>query len=250
MTDKTTSKKWNDESVAQLTAIIGTESPVSVATIALAAAELGVTSRSIASKLRNMEIDVVSLAKASTPTFSDEDTADLEAFVEANSGKLTYKEIAEQFNDGQFNAKQVQGKILSLELTADVKPSEKVEATRTYTPEQEAQFVALVAKGAFIEDIAEALGKSVQSVRGKALSLTRSGEIEAIPAQKESHAKEGVDAIEALGAKVATMTVAEVATATGKTERGIKTALTRRGLSVLDYDGAAKRAKADSKEVA
>lgn len=247
MTDKQTAKKWDEEAVAALLAIVGSESPVSVATVEKAAEALGVSARSISSKLRNLELEVVSLAKVATPTFSEEDTAALAEFVEANAGKYTYKEIAENFNDGQFNAKQVQGKILSLELTENVKPSEKVEAVRTYTPEQEAQFIALVKKGAFIEDIAEALGKTVQSVRGKALSLTRSNDIDAIPAQKESHAKEGVDAIDALGDKVATMTVAEVATATGKTERGIKTALTRRGIDVSDYKGSEKRAKADAK---
>jgi hypothetical protein len=43
------------------------------------------------------------------------------------------------------------------------------------------------------------------------------------------------------------MSVAEIAAATDKTERGIKTLLTRRGLTVADYDGAAKKAKAESK---
>jgi hypothetical protein len=40
------------------------------------------------------------------------------------------------------------------------------------------------------------------------------------------------------------MTVAEIAAATEKTERGVRTLLTRRGLKVSDYDGAAKKAKA------
>lgn len=247
MTDKQTAKKWDEASVEQLLAIVGTESPVSAATVAKASAELGVSDRSIASKLRNLEIEVVSLAKASTPSFTEDETTALADFVSSNAGLYTYKEIAEKFANGQFNAKQVQGKILSLELTEDVKPSEKVEAVRTYTPEQEAKFIALVKKGAFIEEIAEALGKTVQSVRGKALSLTRNNQIDSIPAQKESHAKEGVDAIDALGEKIAGLTVAEIATATGKTERGIKTALTRRGIAVADYDGKAKREKADAK---
>ena len=46
------------------------------------------------------------------------------------------------------------------------------------------------------------------------------------------------------------MTLAEVAIATGKTERGIKTTLTRRGITVANYDGAAKRIKADASKVA
>ncbi len=38
----------------------------------------------------------------------------------------------------------------------------------------------------FIEEIADALGKSVNSIRGKALSLLRAGEINAIPKQRDT----------------------------------------------------------------
>ena len=248
MTEK--AKKWNDEVVGQLLDLVGSESPVSAGTIEKAAEALGVTVRSVASKLRQLEKEVVSLAKEKAPAFTEEEGAALKAFVTENAGQLTYKQIAEQFLSGKFNAKQIQGKVLALELTADVKPAEKVEVARTYTEAEEAKFVALVQKGSFIEDIAEALGKSVASVRGKALSLTRQGAIDKIPAQKESHAKNTVDAVEALGAKIATMTVAEIAAAVEKTERGLKTLLTRRGIKVADYDGAAERAKAEAKTAA
>ena len=40
------------------------------------------------------------------------------------------------------------------------------------------------------------------------------------------------------------MTVEEIADEIGKTERGVKTMLTRRGLVAADYDGAAKKEKA------
>ena len=43
------------------------------------------------------------------------------------------------------------------------------------------------------------------------------------------------------------MTVEEIAAAIEHTPRGVKTMLTRRGLTVSDYDGAAKKAKASSK---
>ena len=143
----------------------------------------------------------------------------------------------------KFSTKQVQGKILSLELTKAVKPTEKVEAVRTYSEQEEVVFVTLVKEGKFVEEIAETLGKSVNSVRGKALSLLRSGEIDKIPAQKESHAKAKEDVIETLD--VANMTVAEIAAATEKTERGIKTLLTRRGIDAADYKGSEKKAKND-----
>ncbi len=245
MTEK--AKKWSDEIVDQLLNIVGNESPVGVSTIEKAAETLGFSVRSVASKLRQLEKDVVSLAKEKTSAFTEDESAELEAFVEANAGAYTYKEIAEKFAGGKFNAKQIQGKVLALELTGNVKPAEKVEVARTYTEAEEAKFVQLVKADAFIEDIAVALNKTVASVRGKALSLNRQGQIDKIPAQKESHAKVTVDPVESLGAKISTMTVAEIATAVDKTERGIKTLLTRRGIKVADYDGAAKKAKAEEK---
>ena len=128
-----------------------------------------------------------------------------------------------------------------------VKPAEKVEVARTYTEAEEASFVEMAKNGKFIEEIADALGKTVASVRGKALSLSRKGQIAKIPAQRESHAKDQVDPVEALGDSIASMTVAEIAAAVNKTERGLKTLLTRRGIKVADYDGFAKKQKAEAK---
>jgi arsenate reductase-like glutaredoxin family protein len=249
MTEKAT-KKWSDEAVDQLMSIVGNESPVSVDAVERAAEALGFTTRSIASKLRQLDREVASLAKEKTSKFSEDETADLAEFVMANAGNLTYAQIAENFADGKFTAKQIQGKLLALELTGMVKPAEKVEVARTYTEAEEAKFIAMADNGAFIEDIAQALNKTVQSVRGKALSLTRKGQIAKIPAQRESHAKETVDPVTALGDKIASMTVAEIAAAVDKTERGLRTLLTRRGIKVADYDGAAKKAKAEAKAAA
>lgn len=249
MTEKAT-KKWSDEAVAQLMSIVGNQSPVSVDAVERAAETLGVTTRSVASKLRQLDVEVASLAKEKTSTFSEDESADLAEFVEANSGNLTYKQIAEHFADGKFSAKQIQGKLLALEMTGAVKPADKVEVARTYTESEEAKFIKMAEGGSFIEDIAQALGKSVASVRGKALSLTRKGQIAKIPAQRESHAKETVDPVSALGDKIHGMTVAEIATAVDKTERGLRTLLTRRGIKVADYDGAAKKAKAEAKAAA
>lgn len=245
MTEK--AKKWSDANVEQLLSIVGSESPVSASTVEQAAEALGLTVRSVAAKLRNLDKEVASMAKDKTSAFSEEEGAALAEFVNANAGQYTYKEIAEQFADGKFNNKQVQGKILALELTGSVKAAEKVEVAKTYSEAEEAKFVSLVQAGKFIEEIATALAKTLPSVRGKALSLLRSGAIDKIPAQKESHAKESGDAVEALGDAIATMTVAEIAKAADKTERGVKTLLTRRGIKVADHDGAAKRAKAEGK---
>lgn len=248
MTEK--AKKWNDEVVDQLLQIVGSQSPVSVAKVEEAAETLGFTTRSVAAKLRQLDRDVASMAKEKTTAFTEDETDDLANFVEDNVGRYTYKEIAENFANGKFTAKQIQGKLLALELTGAVKPAEKVEVARTYTEAEEAKFVQMAERGAFIEDIAAALNKTVASVRGKALSLTRKGQIAKIPAQRESHAKDHVDPIVALGSRIATMTVAEIAKEVDKTERGLRTLLTRRGINVADYKGADKKAKAEAKAAA
>lgn len=245
MTEK--AKKWTDETVATLLSTVGDASPVSADAVNAAAEKLGVSVRSVAAKLRQLDREVASMAKETVPTFTQDESDSLAAFVNSNDSSLTYKQIAEQFAEGKFSAKQVQGKLLALELTAKVKPAEKVEVARTYSDAEEATFVKMAKAGKFIEEIAVTLGKGIASVRGKALSLSRKGLIDSIPAQKESHAKVSVDPVAALGDKLVTMTVAEIAKAVDKTERGLKTLLTRRGIKVADYDGAAKKAKAEAK---
>jgi arsenate reductase-like glutaredoxin family protein len=245
MTEK--AKKWSDDTVAQLLKIAGSANPVSVERVEQAAETLGVTVRSVASKLRQLDREVASMAKEKVSAFTPEQTSALAKFVNANAGVMTYKDIAETFEHGAFSAKQIQGKLLALELTGSVKPAEKVEAARTYSDQEEATFIKMAQAGKYIEEIAITLGKSIPSVRGKALSLTRKGQIDRIPTQKDSHAKNTVDPVVALGTSIASMTVAEIAKAVDKTERGLKTLLTRRGISVKDYDGAAKKAKAEAK---
>jgi hypothetical protein len=246
---ETKNKKWSDEAVAELTSIVGKSGAVSVEQVEQAAEALGVTVRSVASKLRQLDREVASMAKEKVSAFTEVESNSLHKFVTNNSGEYTYKEIAESFAGGKFSAKQIQGKLLALELTGDVKPAEKVEVARTYTEAEEATFIKMAQAGKYIEEIAVTLGKTIPSVRGKALSLTRKNLIDKIPAQRDSHAKNTVDPVTALGSKITTMTVAEIAAAVDKTERGLKTLLTRRGISVKDYDGAAKKAKAEAKAV-
>lgn len=237
----TTLPKWTDERTATLTAGVGSESPVSRDTVARLAAELETNARSVSAKLRNLGMEVEAVT-ATAKAFSDEQSEALAEFVEDNSGRYTYAQIAENFADGHFSAKQIQGKILSLELTADVAPTPKAETQKTYSDADEAVVIAAVNAGKFVEEIAEAVGRTVPSVRGKALSLLRSGAISAMPAQRDVKG-DAPDALEALG-DVSKLTVAQVAESLNKTERGVKTMLTRRGVTVADYDGAARKEKA------
>ncbi|MBT5638229.1 MAG: hypothetical protein HOJ16_06675 [Candidatus Peribacter sp.] len=237
--------KWTDERTDALTNFVGDESPVSQATVAEAAGELETSTRSISSKLRKMGHEVELASASATRAFSDAQEATLSAFVSDNSGEYTYAEIAGHFEDGAFSPKSIQGKILSMELTGHVKPAPKVEAVRTYSPAEEVTFVSMVQDGAFVEAIAAELDRSVNSVRGKALSLLRSGEIDAIPRQETTKGASKEDPLAEL-TDIGSMGVEDIAEAIGKTARGVKTMLTRRGLSAADYDGAAKKEKASA----
>ena len=231
--------KWTDERTAQLEDFVGSESPVTQATVAEAAEQLETSTRSVSSKLRKMGYDVELASASASKSFSEEQEATLSNFVSDNSGVYTYAEIASNFEGGAFSAKSIQGKILSMELTEHVKPAPKPESVRTYTPSEEEQFVSMVHGGSFVEEIAEALGKSVNSIRGKALSLLRSGDINAIPRQKETKGSSKADVLADLD--ISGMTVEDIANEIGKTVRGVKTMLTRRGLQCADYNGAAKK---------
>ena len=97
----------------------------------------------------------------------------------------------------------------------------------------------MVNDGAFIEQIAESLGRSVNSIRGKALSLLRAGEINAIPKQENVVGNSKADPLADMD--ISEMSVEDIADEIGKTVRGVKTMLTRRGLQCADYNGAARK---------
>ena len=231
--------KWTDERTQQLTDFVGSESPVSQATVANAADELETSVRSVSSKLRKMGFDVELASASQSKAFSDEQESTLANFVQDNSGSYTYAEIAENFEGGAFSAKSIQGKILSMQLTEHVKPAPKVETVKSYNEDEEATFVSMVNDGAFIEQIAESLGRSVNSIRGKALSLLRAGEINAIPKQEHVTGNSKADPLADMD--ISDMSVEDIADEIGKTVRGVKTMLTRRGLQCADYNGAARK---------
>ena len=241
---------WTPEAEAQLTSIVGQDVDTVVAkdTI-LAAVEMieGAESRNITGKLRNMGFTCVSMAKAAKePTFTEDESRALIDFAESNAGEYTYAEMAANFADGKFNTREIQGKLLHLDLSHTAKPTEKAEAHKQYTDEQEVEFVALAKSGKCIEDIAKAMGKEVKSARGKALSLLRKGDIAGIPFTRDKVEHAETDLFSDLDTEE--MTVAEISEATDKSERGVKTTLTRRGLDAVDYKGSSRRAKLEAKK--
>ena len=235
-----TTQKWDDNRTATLVSIVGDVTPVTQETVTAAATSLEVSARSIASKLRNMDYDVESTAKAAGKAYTEAEEAEIEAFLNANSNAFTYSEIAAQVLGGAKSAKQIQGKILSMELFGLVKATPKVDRAKLYTEAEETKLEALVLAGGYIEDIAEDMGREVNSIRGKILSMSRVNEALTIPKQRSYKAKK-VDAFSDLG-DVSEMTVEAIATAIEKSERGVKTLLTHRGVDCADYKGA-KRAE-------
>tara|TARA_R110002096_G_scaffold310199_1_gene504790 strand:+ start:67 stop:810 length:744 start_codon:yes stop_codon:yes gene_type:complete len=240
--------KWDADREATLVGLVGSDTDVEITNDAVDAAALALetSKRSVASKLRRMEYTVESSIKERKKSFSDAEEAELRGFVEGNSGSYTYAEIAAASLAGAHSPKAIQGKLLSMELTAHVKATPKQEIAKKYSDAEELQFIELAEAGSFMEDIAAALGKPLNSVRGKALSLNRQRGLD-IPKQRESAAKTQTDPLAALG-DLAELTVAEIADSIEKTERGVKTMLTHRGVNAKDYKGAAKAAKIAEKK--
>lgn len=236
--------KWTEELTQQLRNSAGDETEeVSRETVATIAEDLGISPRSVAAKLRK-EGFVVEKAGAAPSSYTEEETAELERLVLENSGRMTYAELAEALGTGH-TARSLQGKILSMELHEHVAPTPPKEVEHKYTEEETDIVIEMANNGAFLEEIAEAVGKPVNSVRGKTLSLLKSRMIDSLPRQRDRKPTT-VDAFESLGDRISTMTVEELVEATGKTTRGVKTVLTRRGIKAADYDGAARREKASA----
>lgn len=234
-------KTWTQELTQELNAAVeGLSQPIPLSTVSEIAQRLELTDRRIASKLRKMGF-AVELVSARPKTFTEDEARALADFVTANKGDLTFAELAAAFAGGKFTAKQIQGKLLALELHGYVKPSAPRLATKTYSEAEEAKFVEMANSGKSIEAIAMSLDRPLNSIRGKALSLLSKQLISAIPHQ-EHYSDTAVDALADID--VANLSVEEIAEKTGHTLRGVKTMLTRRKLDCADYKGSARSAKA------
>ena len=182
--------------------------------------------RSVTAKLRKLGYDVPKKPGAA-PVFSAEETDDLASFLESNSGNLTAEEISQQFAGGKFTARQINGKALSLEMTGHVKPAEKKVTPRTYSEEEESKISDMVEGGSYLEEIADAMGRSVNSIRGKLLSMG----LKAPQRDKKTSKSDPYEGIE----DMLDQSVEDIASHFDKTVRGVKTVLTRRGLACADY---------------
>lgn len=183
--------------------------------------------RSITAKLRKLGYDVPK-KPGEAPAFDAAETEALKQFLSDNDGTLTSQEVADQFMDGKFTSRQINGKVLSMEMTDNLKKTEKKVVPKSYSDEESSTVQTMAEDGAFIEEIAAKVSKSVASVRGKLLSLGLTA-----PQKEKAVAKPGAyDGIEAVAAE---MTVAELAEKYEKSERGVKTVLSKRKLVCKDY---------------
>ena len=236
--------KWNEERENTLTALVNGESPVSTETVKHIAEEMETSERSVASKLRKMGVEVDKKADAA-PAFDEAQTEQLRGIVDANPGAFTAQEVADQLG-ADFSLKQIRGKLLSMDLAGALKHVEPVAIPRKYTPEQEARIVDMVQGGSFVEDIAAEMDKTVQQIRGKCLSLLREVDGLTMPETRDKVGKtETANPYEGLDLK--TLSVADISEATNKTERAVKTYLTKSGINCANYKGATRRERLDKK---
>lgn len=196
--------------------------------------ETGFPRRSITAKLRSLDFSVPT--KKEEPVFSKEETEALRSFLETNNGNLTAAEVASQFMGGKFTDRQIRGKALALELTDNLKKTPPKEKVKSYSADEEALITKLTGEGKFLEEIAAALNKPLNSVRGKLLSM----DLKAPQKNKKAPAVGG--SYPGLEEIAGDMTVAELVAhynegneGAPKTERGVKTALSRRGVDAKDY---------------
>ena len=100
---------YTDEMVARMEA--ASSSGVTEEVIQGLCDEFEFPRRSVTAKLRKLGFDVPKKPGAA-PVFSPEETEALSSFLTSNSGANTAEEIAETFADGQFTARQINGKAL------------------------------------------------------------------------------------------------------------------------------------------
>lgn len=217
--------EYNDEMLARMNEV--GEQGLTEENIMELCAEFDFPRRSVTAKLRKLGFEVPLKPKAAL-VFSEQETEAIREFLEQNAGDYTAEEIAASFMDGKFTARQINGKALSLELSSTIKPAEKKVAVKTFTDAEEETISSMVDSGAFIEDIADSLGRTVPQIRGKLLSMK-------MTAPQRTKKASTTDAYANINEIAHEMTVAELAVHYEKTERGVKTVLSRRGLTAKDY---------------
>lgn len=236
------SKIWTEELTAKLVSIVGqdTDTEISQEVISQTAESLDVGVKNVATKLRHMGYPTEKVATASV--WPDEDTSKLHDYLTNNSGVSTAAETATQLFGEKYSQAQVRGKALSMNLASNFKKVEPKVAESKYTEDETNLIISMTQDGKSIEDISAAIDKEVNSIRGKCLSLVQKNLIEKIPYTsqlKQTTVQSAIDTVE----DVTVMTVADIAVAIERTEKGVKAILTNRGLDCVDWKGSERKAK-------
>ena len=184
--------------------------------------------RSVTAKLRKLNYDVPK-KPGEAPKFTPEETDEIRSFLEDHDGEFTAEEIASD-HFTKFTSRQITGKALSLEMTGNIKPAEKKVAPKTFTDAEEVIIRDMVAKNSFLEEIADKVGKTVNSVRGKLLSM----QLKAVQRDKKGAKASPYEGL-VEGSDLLNLTVEELAEKFDKTPRGVKTVLARRKLECKNY---------------
>ena len=133
--------------------------------------------RAITSKLRHMGFPVGKKASAAgVKKYSAEEEAKIRELVDNADGEIFQEDIAEALGR---DVKSIGGKLIAMKIYGIKKKfhEEKEEKPKLFTPEDEATILDMVENNdeVFIEDIAEAVGKSVKQCRGKLASMRVKG---------------------------------------------------------------------------
>ena len=193
------------------------------------------------------------------PKWTDERTEALTNFVGGES-PVSQATVAEAADQLETSTRSISSKLRKMGYEVELASAA---SGKSFTEGQEATLRAFVTDNsgqytyAQIAEHFEGGSFSPKSIQGKILSMELTDHV--APAPKVESVRTYTQAEEATfvsmvngssnvnpqdGVDVASMTVEAIAESIGKTARGVKTMLTRRGLTAADYDGAAKAAKA------
>ena len=226
---------YDEEKLAKLETLI-TEAAgeeVSYADAEALATELEFPTRSVSAKIRALGGTVTK------KNASKEKWPEVEADIVADmiENKATDVEIAEKLGK---TVKQVRGKALSMGLMDKLIRVTAVKPTKQYTEEDEARILEMVESGDFLEEIAEAMGKTKNQVRGKLLSMKLTAPQRD---KKSATAKIYTDEViaEITAMVEADETAEDIATTLELNLTGLKSRLGKLGLRTSDMGGKSKK---------
>ena len=137
--------------------------------------EVEFSQRSIAGKLRYMGYALeLKAAVVATKSYTEDEENTIRTMCADKDNLPSMEDVAGAVGR---DCKSIGGKLVSMKIYGVKKANPKAEPVKLFTPEDEATIVELVnAEGdTFIEDIVEAVGKTLSQVRGKLASMRVKG---------------------------------------------------------------------------